>query len=134
MPGNKMLFDDGWKFHRGDVKGAENPVSGEATMFYGGSDSRFLNHPHAEFYYLTFLPKFYGDHAVSAESSNGDILCYASTFSSGETGAVIVNKGTEDQVVGVDMQSIWVGQNYYMYSFVIISKRQATEAKIYGQT
>ena len=36
-------------------------ISGEATMFYGGSDVNYLNHPHAEFYYLTYLQNFYGD-------------------------------------------------------------------------
>ena len=41
-------------------------VSGETTMFYGGSDANYLNHPHAEFYYLTYLQKFYGDHAISS--------------------------------------------------------------------
>jgi hypothetical protein len=92
-------------------------ISGEATMFYGGSDADYLNHPHAEFYYLTYLQKFYGDHAVSTASSNADILCYASKFASGETGVVIVNKGTAEQVISIDTKSIGVGQKYYIYSF-----------------
>jgi hypothetical protein len=92
-------------------------ISGEATMFYGGSDANYLNHPHADFYYLTFLQKFYGDHAISAASSNTNILCYASRYSSGETGVVIVNKGTEKQIISIDTKTIRVGQHYYIYSF-----------------
>jgi hypothetical protein len=92
-------------------------ASGEGTMFYAGSDPNYLNHPHADFYFLTFLQKFYGDHAIFTASSNKDILCYASKFASGETGVVIVNKGTTEQVIGIDMKSIGVGQNYYIYSF-----------------
>ena len=92
-------------------------LSGETTMFYGGSDPNYLHHPHADFYYLTYLQKFYGDHAISAASTNDDILCYVSRYSSGETGVIIMNTDTEEQVIGVDMQSIGVGQNYYIYSF-----------------
>jgi hypothetical protein len=92
-------------------------ISGDATMFYGGSDANYLNHPHAEFYYLTYLQKFYGDHAISASSTNKDILCYASRYSSGETGMVIVNKGTTEQVINVSTGSIGVGKKYYLYSF-----------------
>jgi hypothetical protein len=92
-------------------------ISGDATMFYGGSDTNYLNHPHAEFYYLTYLQKFYGDRAISTESSNRDILCYASKFASGETGVVIVNIGTAEQIIGIDAKSIGVGNKYYIYSF-----------------
>ncbi|MBN2029647.1 T9SS type A sorting domain-containing protein [bacterium] len=92
-------------------------ISGEETMFYGGSDPDYLNHPHPDFYYLTYLQKFCGDHAISTASSNKNILCYASRFSSGETGVVIVNKGTEEQVIGVDAKSIGVGNKYYIHSF-----------------
>jgi hypothetical protein len=92
-------------------------ISGEATMFYGGSDANYLNHPHADFYYLAYLQRFFGDHAISALSSNKDILCYASKFASGETAAIIVNKGSEQQVISMDPQSIGVGKNYYIYSF-----------------
>jgi hypothetical protein len=93
-------------------------ISGEGTMFYGGSDANYLNHPHAEFYYLTYLQKFYGDHAISTVSSNKDVLCYASKFVSGETGVVIVNKGTVEQVISIDTKTIGVGNRYYNYSFI----------------
>ncbi len=93
-------------------------ISGEATMFYGGSDTDYLNHPHAEFYYLTYLQKLFGDLAISAASSNSDILCYGSTYSSGETAMVIVNKGTVQKIITVSTDSIiGVGEKYYIYSF-----------------
>jgi len=92
-------------------------ISGEATMFYGGDDANYLNHPHAEFYYLTYLQKFYGDHAISTASSNADLLCYASRYSSGETAMVIINIGTDDEVITVSTDSVGVGEKYYIYSF-----------------
>jgi hypothetical protein len=92
-------------------------ISGESTMFYGGDDANYLNHPHAEFYYLTYLQKFYGDHAISAASSNADLLCYASRYSSGETAMVIINIGTDDEVITVSTDSVGVGEKYYIYSF-----------------
>jgi hypothetical protein len=91
-------------------------ISGESTMFYGGSDPKYLNHPHADFYYLTYLQKFHGDHAISTASSNRDVQSYASRFAAGETGVVIVNKGTVEQVVGIDAKSIGVGDKYYVYT------------------
>jgi hypothetical protein len=92
-------------------------ISGEGTMFYGGSDANYLNHPHADFYYLTYLQKYYGDHAITATSSNKDILCYASKYASGETSMIVVNTGTEDKVITVSTDSIGVGDKYYIYSF-----------------
>ena len=92
-------------------------ISGETTMFYGGSDANFSNHPHADFYYLTFLQKFYGDHAISAVSSDPNILCYASNYFSGEAGVIIVNTGTSERVVRIDIKTVEDGQNYYIYSF-----------------
>jgi hypothetical protein len=92
-------------------------ISGESTMFYGGNDANYLNHPHADFYYLTYLQKFYGDHIISTASPNTDILCYASKYSSGETAMVVVNKGTVQQVVSFNTDSIGVGNKYYIYSF-----------------
>jgi len=92
-------------------------ISGATTMFYGGTDANYLNHPHAEFYYLTHLQKIIGDLEITTASSNSDILCYASTYSSGETAMIIVNKSTDQRVITVSTDSIGVGEKYYIYSF-----------------
>jgi len=92
-------------------------ISGEGTLFYGGSDNNYLYHPRPEFYYSIYLQNFTGDHSISASSSGKDILCYATRFSSGETGVIIVNKNTTEQVVSINSNSIGVGDNYYIYSF-----------------
>lgn len=93
-------------------------ISGATTMFYGGSDVNFLNHPHAEFYYLTYLQRLIGDLAINTTSTNSDVISYASTYSSGETALVVVNKSTNTKVITVGTDSIiGVGDNYYLYSF-----------------
>ncbi|MBN1998394.1 T9SS type A sorting domain-containing protein [candidate division KSB1 bacterium] len=92
-------------------------VTGESGMFYGGSDEKYHLHPRPDFYYLHYLQKIYGDFAISAASSNDDILCYASRYSSGETGVVIVNTGTLEQVISIDIKTPEDDQNYYIYSF-----------------
>jgi hypothetical protein len=93
-------------------------VTGENGMFYDGSNTDYLYHPRPDFYYLRYLQKFYGDHAISTASSDRDILSYASKYSSGETGVVIVNKGDSEEVISLDTKSFGVGQNYYIYSFI----------------
>jgi hypothetical protein len=94
-------------------------LSWETQMFYSGPDSNsiYFFHPRPEFYYLHYLQKFYGDHIISTSSSNKEILCYASKYSSGETGVVIVNKDTTEQVISINIDSTGVGSNYYIYSF-----------------
>ena len=92
-------------------------LSWTTQMFYNGPEAVYLYHPRPEFYYLYYLQKFYGDHAVSTSSSNSNILCYASRYSSGETGVVIVNKDTAEQVISINPDSIGVGTKYYVYSF-----------------
>jgi hypothetical protein len=92
-------------------------LSGEGSMFYGGSNNDFLYHPHADFYYLAYLQKFIGNYAISTYSSSSDIVCYASRFSSGEIGVIIVNKGDKQRIISISTNSIGVGEKYYIYSF-----------------
>ena len=92
-------------------------LSWVTQMFYSGPDSEYLYHPRPDFYYLHYLQKFYGDHEISTSSSNSNILCYASRYSSGETGVIIVNKDTAEQVISINTDSIGVGTKYYIYSF-----------------
>jgi hypothetical protein len=77
----------------------------------------YTGHPFAEFYYLAYLQKFYGDVAINTSSSNSNVLCYASKYSSGETGMIIVNKDATEQTISIGTDSVGVGDKFYMYTF-----------------
>jgi hypothetical protein len=73
--------------------------------------------PRPSFYYLTYFQKYFGDHMVSSTiSGDSDIVVYASSFSSGEAGIIIVNKGVTDQLVNLIMDHFIHGKRYYYYS------------------
>ncbi len=91
-------------------------ASGEDGMFYQGSNSSLLWQPRPAFYYAYYTQKFTGDHVIPATSDNSNVLAYASRFASGETGVVLVNKGSSAQVVQIDLNNIGVGTRYYDYS------------------
>jgi hypothetical protein len=72
--------------------------------------------PHAPFYYMYFFQRFFGDNLVSsAVSGNSNIVAYASSFSSGQSGIVVVNKGTSSQVVNLQMNNFNNAKSYYRY-------------------
>jgi hypothetical protein len=91
-------------------------VTGEDGMLYDGDNTSLKWQPRPDFYYAYYQQKFTGDHAISTTSSSSNILAYASRYASGETGVVIVNKGTSPQVVKINPEDIYVGDNYYVYS------------------
>ncbi len=87
-------------------------------MFAGSNyGSNYTGRPHAEFYYLAYLQKYFGDIAINTTSSSSNVLCYASRYSSGETGMVVVNAGDTHQTISVLTDSIGVGDKYYIYTF-----------------
>ena len=93
-------------------------LTGATTIFYGGTDPNIPEYcPRPEFYYLHYLPQFVGDHALKTSSSNNNIVAYSSTFKLGELGAVIVNMGTADQIVKINISNKTVGEKYYTYTF-----------------
>jgi hypothetical protein len=86
-------------------------------MFYRGDNINIPDwNPRPDFFYCYYLQKFTGDHALTASTLYNSILAYASTFNSGETGVVIVNKGTLAQVVRLLLQGNEIGDHYYVYS------------------
>jgi hypothetical protein len=91
-------------------------ASGESGMFYQGNNSSLLWQPRPDFYYAYYQQQFTGDHVISASSNNTNILAYASKFTSGETGIVIVNKGTTARVVKINPTDTAAGKKYYVYS------------------
>jgi hypothetical protein len=74
-------------------------------------------HPRAPFYYMYYFQQYFGDHMVNASvTGSTSILAYASKFSSGQAGLVVVNKGTTEQTVDVTMQNFGYGDRYYWHS------------------
>jgi hypothetical protein len=72
--------------------------------------------PRPAFYHQYFFQRFTGDRMVtSSVSGSEDVLCYASGFSSGEAGIVLVNKGTNSQVTNVSINNFNAGKRYYYY-------------------
>jgi len=91
-------------------------ATGETGMFYQGSNASWLWQGRPEFYYAYYQQIFTGDHVIPATSNNTNILGYASRYASGETGIVVVNRGTTSRVVKINPANIKTGNKYYVYS------------------
>jgi hypothetical protein len=71
--------------------------------------------PRPVFYYLYFFNHLIGDQLVSsAVNGSTDIVCYASKYSSGNAiGAILVNKGSTDQVISITIPNGKLSYYYY---------------------
>jgi hypothetical protein len=66
---------------------------------------------------MYYFQKFFGDHLLnSSVIGDTNIICYASSFKSGEIGLVIINKGTKNEMIGINLKDFGFGERYYMYS------------------
>lgn len=73
--------------------------------------------PRPAFFYLYYFWKYFGDRMVSSVvSDDANILSYASSFSSGASGVVLVNKNTTAKTVQLIINNFRPGTNYYWYT------------------
>lgn len=72
--------------------------------------------PRPVYYYMYFFEKMLGDRMVSAVSSSGAVVAYASSFTSGETAVALINKGAATSSVEVKVKNFLTGNNFYWYS------------------
>lgn len=73
--------------------------------------------PRPAFYYLYYFQKMIGDRLLSTSTvGSAEILSYASSFSSGEKGVILVNKGTTEQTALIKIANAKTGNRYYWYS------------------
>jgi hypothetical protein len=76
-----------------------------------------LWNPRAVYYYLYYFQKYFGDTMVtSTVSGDPEVLAYASRFSSGETGMVLINKSSDAETVNVSIRNFAFGDRYYFYT------------------
>ncbi len=71
--------------------------------------------PRPAFYYMYFFQNYIGDHLVTSTTTNADIVSYGSSYTSGQAGVILVNKGTVNHVVTVHFLNFTSGNNYYYY-------------------
>jgi len=72
--------------------------------------------PRPAFYYMYYFQHMIGDHLVSTTTNSSDIASYGSSFSSGEAGVILVNKGSGDHVVVINFKNFAAGSTYYYYT------------------
>jgi hypothetical protein len=73
--------------------------------------------PRPAFYYLYYMQKCLGDRLVttSISPSTSDLSAYSSTFTSGQAGTVIINRGTTAHVAVININHFNPGTKYYWY-------------------
>ncbi|MGZ3950010.1 MAG: alpha-L-arabinofuranosidase [Flavisolibacter sp.] len=75
--------------------------------------------PRPAFYYMYYFQKTVGDRLIDASVSGPSLVkVYASSYSSGQKGLVLVNAGTTQQVAIVTIKNATVGSRYYWYTMV----------------
>ena len=77
-----------------------------------------LRTPHAPFFYMYYFQKYFGDYLVSSTvtgTGSSNITTYASTFSSGQSGIVVVNKGTTAQTIDLKVNNQADTKSFYRY-------------------
>ena len=76
--------------------------------------------PRPAFYHLYYFQHFFGDRMVESvihsASSGTELVAFASSFSSGEAGMVLVNKGSSPRIAAINFKHFQAGQRYYWYS------------------
>lgn len=70
--------------------------------------------PRPAFYYMYYFQKMLGDRILTSNVI-GDVLAYASSFTSGEKGAILVNKTNSAKVTLVTLENAKPGTRYYWY-------------------
>ena len=72
--------------------------------------------PRPAFYYMYYFQKMIGDRLLGTSVIGSNVLSYASSFTSGEKGVILVNKSSATQNVLVSIDSAKAGSRFYWYT------------------
>lgn len=86
--------------------------------------------PRPAFYYMYYFQKYMGDRMLKSTTIGG-ITAYASSFTSGEKGAVLVNKTTTTETVNITLQNATAGSKYYWYTLTGGTDNGEFSSKVY---
>lgn len=85
------------------------------AMFSSGEEPGVDDYnPRPAFFYMYYFQNYFGDKMVeSTVTGSNSVVSYASSFSSGECGIVLINKGAAGQTVELDINNFESGDKYY---------------------
>jgi len=109
----KNAFGQGnrWDFVNGWSNGDNHALFSDGDT---GVPTRYT--PRAPYFYMYYFQKYFGDKMVqSTVTGSTDVVSYASEFYSGQSGIVLVNKGTTEKVVNITLSNFKKGNRYYYY-------------------
>ena len=87
--------------------------------------------PRPAFYYMYYFRKMIGDRLLSTSVIGADIMAYASSFSSGHKGVILVNKSTSSKVASIILQNATAGNRFYFYTLTGGTDNGEFSGKVY---
>jgi hypothetical protein len=113
---NQLSMVSRWDLANGWDNGDDMGMFNNSSQNGGAEPSAPAWNARPAFYYLYYFQKYFGDRMVSSSvSGSNNIYSYASMFTSGQAGDIIVNTGSSDQTVSIGINNFIPGTNYYYY-------------------
>jgi len=111
----EFVLNDYGMATRWDLTNGWNEEGNDHGMFSRGGEPGVDHYnPRPVFFYMKYFQDYFGDHMLSSTiTGSEEVVAYASTFSSGEAGMVIINKGTRSETVQLDLENLDTGARYY---------------------
>ncbi len=83
----------------------------------GGEPGVDPYNPRPAFFYMYYFQNYFGDRMTgSTVTGNDKVVAYSSSFTSGETGIVLINKSTSHETVGIEIENVTYGASYYYHT------------------
>jgi hypothetical protein len=100
--------------NRWDLVNNWNNGDDHAMFSSGGEPGVDAYNPRPAFFYMYYFQKYFGDRMVeSSVTGSNSVVSYASSFSSGECGTVLINKSKTGQTVELNIDNFDPGARYY---------------------
>lgn len=110
----ELIQNDYGMATRWDLTNGWNNGNDHGMFSRGGEPGVDYYNPRPVFFYMKYFQDYFGDHLVaSSVIGNEEVIAYASTFSSGEAGMVLINKGVKRETVQLDLENHDTGARYY---------------------
>ena len=113
---NQISMTSRWDLANAWDNGDDQGMFNNSSPNTGAEPNAAAWNPRPAFYYMYYFQNYIGDHLVTTTSNGADVVGYGSSWSSGQAGVILVNKGSGDHVVVVKFKNYAAGIRYYYYT------------------